>query len=535
MGLKFKLSAELLVAFANQPNKQHSTTVSQRNQRNQSHVKPNTSLATNQQQQQQQHQDRPQLSSYLFQLQQQPQPPLLQLKLQCKYKLTEVSDVTFNELLARQVVSQATDSGDTTTISTAASVPTETSLKLGPDEHRKSISFLLEASQISRVSKDRKVNEDDWSRGAKRRRWMEEETRKGNGFVTISKSADNQVTQNKCPATHRELLKALSRLPARSSDACLVGVSPLLLDDPLIVEQTTEPITNSADVEGSSGSITSKAGGLSEVTPEMEAEGEIETNKSEFEEERQYVSGVGRIVARKVASSPAQNNVGDKNLNARQSVVSKGENINLVKSNNNVLRVNCLTLGTLLSNSETFSSNINTEFCIDVLNRRQALISGKHQLYSQASGLNVDFNPASNQRPYSHRLGSNNNSISNMNFNKQGGVLLSYLSLSGLTRSGDTTSDNATTRQVQQAAANLLAKLSNDNGDGHNLGGVTNWPIVADSSRNGDSSLVDGRGSGSGDIREHDRDTEAQHWQLLAPPLLEWFINNQEVSLMLSC
>lgn len=518
------------MAFAEQhTNKQHNTTISQRNQRNQSHVKPNTSPATNQQQQQKQkqqhHISRPQLSPYLFQ-----QPPLLQLKLQCKYKLTEVSDVTFNELLARQVVSRAIDGGRQTTAANAQaqsqSQSTETSFKLelvGLEERRKSISSLLEASHVSRVPNGNEDNGEELLRRVdERRRWMQDGSGAGNEFVTIARSADNQVTQSKCPASHGELLKALARLPARS-DACRLGVSPLSLDDPLLVEQTRErPIAESGDIGETNGGAASNTGGS------FELETESDINKRELDEQENVSRGRSRV-----ASSSAQNKASDERnvLNMRQNVVLRGEDGNLVQlDNNNVLKLNCLTLGTLLSSSEEiFGSNIETQFCIDALDRRRALISGRYnQSHNQASSSNEDSS-AANQRPYSHRSGSNNNGIGNGNKLKENG-LFSYLSLSGLTSSGEATLDNSTTTT---ATMSLLAKLSNNNGDGQNVDGVTNWPIiVADSSGSGDSSLVGGRRRGVVGI---DRDHETQQWQLLAPPLLEWFINNQEVSLMLSC
>lgn len=507
--------------------KHNNSTTTQRNQRNQSHVKPNTSQASNNQQQ---NLNRPHLSPYLSQQQQQQKAkhkqkqhqPLLQLKLQCKYKLTEVSDVTFNELLARQVVSQAADSAETSLESESESGKL---LVSSSDGRKKS---KLVSQQISREFQN---GDDEWlaaarTSGRRRRRWIQDGNSKAaQDLFTISKSTDNQVTQSKCPASQGELLQALASSPlARSSDICRVGVSPLILDDPLIVElnEIKSNIGENPLVESSSNSIM----GLSEVTlAELEAESETDTNKR-ISHEEDYESK-GRL-ARKVEFISAKR-ADNSNQVPSQNVVSNGENINLLKSNHNTLRVNCLTLGALLGEADEIlaSSSSAGSFCKNAFDRRRALISGKYQLYNHALGLNENSlssssSPANSNRlrPFSHRLGTsnsyNNNNNNNGSSNKQAD-LLSYLSLEGLT-SGDTFGN--ATKQEQQAATELQEKISNYyNGDEHNLG--ANWPIiVADSSASNELSSIGG---------------ETQRWQLLAPPLLEWFINNQEVSLMLSC
>lgn len=114
----------------------------------------------------------------------------LELKLECKYKLTEVSDVTFNEM------------------------------------------SLSQTNVASKPFRRRKRASD----GEEEERWMSPASR-------LSKTADNRVLQWTSPASARDLRLALAGTRA-ASDACRVGGPVLVPDDPLIVESRREPLVS---------------------------------------------------------------------------------------------------------------------------------------------------------------------------------------------------------------------------------------------------------------------------------------------------
>lgn len=123
-----------------------------------------------------------------------------ELKLQCKYKLTEVSDVSFNELVTHIAGGLSSSSSN------------------DKDDIRR------RAGRSSKLSPQRKLE-----RG---KRWIElEEYDDSSSELEVAKSLDNRLVQSQCPApAQRALWQALL------TKRCSNQPTGLLADDPLILK-----------------------------------------------------------------------------------------------------------------------------------------------------------------------------------------------------------------------------------------------------------------------------------------------------------
>lgn len=233
LSLKFKLTQEFLTEFifplnlkaAFQLRTVNSTSAKElgannfilatANQRNQSHRTTTVASKKYIQQQQQhleaqlsQYQRQPTTNSYYHPDTQFSQRNQFAFKIQCKYKLTEVSDVTFNELVITQQSTQLQRDADPL-------------LRKSSRSQRKLV-----------TTEKRRKEELDKNFRFKRR--------SPNQDVKVAKSTtSHQVLQTKYPANHKSLLNYLFYSKQNNQDdQCKLGSLALFQDDPILLENS---------------------------------------------------------------------------------------------------------------------------------------------------------------------------------------------------------------------------------------------------------------------------------------------------------
>lgn len=332
------------------------------------------------------------------------------MRLQCKYKLTEVSDLTFNELLVRQPTFVAPVAGDGREI-----------------QARKR---LLGRRRLGSATAD--------------------------VVVAVSKLPDNRLSQSKCPAERNELQAALfagDGMSRRPDAECRLGQLALQPDDPLIVEL--------AHTETDSVSTSSST--LSEV------ENPDESDDDENRRRRRQVIGAPGLE------------------------LSVGE----------LISANCSTISALLLGAdELATTGGRAGICSDAEARRRSLISGKYQTRAEQDSMANQRAPQQQQqqthwtlRPISGRAQQQQQQQPPTSAKLSSQLMLTQRQFESLSRG----------HQQQRHEIN--------------------------DSRTTESSSSSGAESTlflSGGFRSSETTTTAG--QLEAPPLLEWFINNQEVS-----
>ena len=442
LALKFKLSAELLLALnQNGPATNHG---------NESASRPNHLLAASNQRNQSQSskwrrqqqrraagpsatsasadQSAPQLGQMSpYQLQR--RADRLELSLQCKYKLTEVSDVTFNELVAREP---------------AASSPVGSEAAPGQPAEP----LAAELAEQSGVADQEAAATTDSRLAHQPAGWMAQES----GLI-LGKSAHNQVTQSESPASGRQLWLALQALKSGAQDACQLASSLVLLpDDPLIVEP---------DGDDSEEPLAGGARGRRQLVKGGSAGDLISAN----------CSTIGALLAQAAPSPSKRPLVGGRRRRPNNGQVEP------------------------------------VSYCGDQVARGRPVVSGKYQ-------PNEDRNFNQRQQSPGRPLGG----FARQQAAQSGARYVAYLSLAGVSSATAT----ATADKDGKARADGSSSGAEPGGGLRTAAGQQRAPgTSADSSRSSAPPFLQpAPAPGWPDAEE----------ALLAPPLLEWFINNQEVS-----
>lgn len=429
--LKFKLTSELVASVRaldrlggaapghSQPRDARQTTGSlasadiTRSHRNQSHGFPQKGPAETQQQVS---------GARLMEL----------LRLECRYKLTEVSDVTFNELR----------------VSGRPSAPSGGPSSSGGDtlERRRRSSnqwrhFELTSADINVESSPRRATD-----------------------LKLFKSHTNQVMQSNCPARRRDLMLLLQ--PKRSSSkrsACRLGLLALQREDPAIL----------ADESDSSADPTHEPLQLmnSQSPPELPIGSTLSVNCSTLG--ALSWSPLASSVSSSVSTSPSW------------STFARGRSVSTATDN------------------ELQAPHQQRSYCDDQEARRRLLISGKHPWPSSGPLDQV----VANQRSRSSSL------LQQQPNNRRDHV--AYVTLDPTTTNTIASSAQANSKKRQQQQQSHDSNLLDDK--------LSLPPefAAADSSNFGSQQ--------QDQLHNNNEQTDdSSDW--LAPPLLEWFINDQEVS-----
>lgn len=180
--------------------------------------------------------------------QQQQQQPLRhhQLRLQCKYRLTEISDVTFNELVA--VAAPTVGDGN------RAGPGTGGRQELGP----------LRATGDSDSDRRRRRRQAGDYSSASYAPMPVARPPDLAGSIRVSRTLTNQIVQDKCPASERGLRRSLgARSATVPSAGCSLGSLALQPDDPLISAPAASD--RQPDFGQTTADATGVAGGLLEL------------------------------------------------------------------------------------------------------------------------------------------------------------------------------------------------------------------------------------------------------------------------------
>lgn len=345
-----------------------------------------------------------------------------QLRLQCKSKLTDISDLTFNEMWVRQKLPQTSSQAHHSRSEEAAATTTTT------------------------------------SRSSTRRR-LTDATPTSGSLVSLGRLPDQRLGQSKCPAKRAELQAGLRGGGSGGGD-CRLGQLALQPDDPLIVE------AEAVDQWSAAAERTSEAAStLSEVaSPDDEDEEESEPSRRRRRRRRQVIGGV-------------ELSIGD------------------------AISVNCSTISSVLAGDEA-------SICSDSEARRRSAISGKYQLAHESHPDALAANQRPQQQQQQHWMRSsgwigNRGGQQQQQQQSSGGKLVSQLML--------------TEEQLESLAAS--SQPANDSAAAATTGGA---------SHEAESTLSSGGGGGGTTAADKTKANGEQ--RLEAPPLLEWFINNQEVS-----
>lgn len=452
LSLKFKLSAELLLALSSGGDDGITSNTSGANgssggggykvsyltnQRNQSSGKNLVERQTGAQLSPQH------LHSRQQRLQQQQRTGLdFKIKLQCKYKLTEVSEVSYNELVVRQMEA-----------SRPILMPVESN---GGRAKRK---LTTERTQTF----DRRQPAQRWTKSA------------SESLVRVGKLAGNQVTQSKCPAGSGQLRRAVYN-QTLAANACRLGSLALLPDDPVLVAaETTELPQDNLDEDEEAAALAA------------------DEQDGETSEERKLL----KVTSVQASSSSDSSAASQQELN-----LSVGDSIS----------VNCSTISALSSSaaatfqaadsaqqqqdynqpdeSEYWPSTSVGAFCNNQKERSRSVISGKYHTNEEQDQNQRSFSAsASNRQP----------------------VLV-----------GQSTASHHKQHQLKHVAYLSLQTDKLWIGGGQALGASATQL----------AGLVAPHQSFSPTKQATNAESAEQNYnhQSLAPPLLEWFINNQEVS-----
>lgn len=423
-------------------------------------------------------------------------PLILRLKFQCKYRLTEVSDVTFNELVARQVALSAASSDEP---------DKKQPYPAGPDKERRS------SAGGSRESTGRNAIAADHQQV-----WPEVGPKRlsaGPEVVRLLKSADNQVTQSKCPANKAGLLRALRSSILDGTDSrqsCERGLQELHYDDPLIVlaEATTTRPTSTK---------------LAKLAPPAEAT-EAGEDLQDIGHDGELDSGEPRRRKRQLERAETNEYSADENISINCSTISAllvGDEHRRAGFARRML----LNEDTYDEPTEEWKSGLTLSpsqlqpgYCGDPLVRRRSLISGRYYTQSNKPGL---VHPDDLE-------GIVALTMTNKSRPDEGGQPLMYLA-AGMKSSSKAARQHHQQQHQQRQIANKLqvAYLSLTAEQRWSLGGDPMSPERTLNTK-GVAAKLAAAGLGSGPINADSPDSLENG--ALVPPLLEWFINNQEVS-----
>lgn len=454
LALRFRLTSPLLASLA--PN----ATGSHFNQGNQSQhpvsKQPNGAFLSPQSLHQQQS----------YQLSRDSMANQAAIRLQCKYRLTEVSDVSFNELIL------------TSTTGPTTKRRAKTSAQIAENEDRDESN--IPSARPAELQRRNKQKSPRFAHG----RFPESNPRSKfaqlrplNVLVTKS-SQENQVTQKKCPANEFELGSQFRMSSKQAqSEACSMGALVLQPDDPVIVEPNKQ---------------------LGAYDLGEKLEGEAHFLNRDTDERQLDPKASLQVDCMTIATLSSSNFPHSMVSSIRDSIEEENDSDSSQDINDN----------DAIDESLGGSSNLaSMGYCNDEQTRRRLAVSGKtfNNELTAFSGIDQLISRSTPR------------SVAAMN------LRLAYLNVANSL--GRNESDHP-------KASRQSGEPSGRHGSAKHLAGSTGQPsATTDEAGLHSSADLDPLASISSFDGPNSRLASAQlEPTFLTPPLLEWFINNQEVS-----